>query len=679
MLPAFIDDNLRWWVSGGIIVLGLLVYGFKDLTRFSLYRAWAISSVCFAESIRRWVILIPALAIIGVIGVSQFIRGDEQDVIRQTVKYSLFATGMVVTITTILLACTNLPREIDSRVIYTVVTKPTTRLEIVVGKVVGFAKVALLILAIMGVFTFGYAWLREWNLRRAMQSRLEAGAVDPLSRATYQYWVDHGLLSSRTFQTPKQLNLYAKEPGRDPRRWFYGFGDADIAVPFLLDRAALTPEGIPGAEPGDLGIIVRLYVGFELSKFIPMIDGMIAGTPPTTRPEKAHVLIDFLDENFNSLVQAQHINKGLPIELSDPTGRTEVPVPISPEGAKELLRSPRFYVSVAGSTLGVEHFVDIAPKPMLDLYPVTIIVPGTTSRIYGPMHDRSGPTYTPSAPIFRGRGGLYGQQLRGGKPETSPIAMFEFRDAPPPRNDGDITFEFKTRIELSSAEREEDEFSRFEITVINHQTGQRTVPTAISPESNRTTYFTLPAQALAGGNFDIQIRNFGAGHYATVSAESLQMVASEETFTGNLVRSLSILWMLSILVVIVSICCSTFLSWPIAVVLTLLVLLGHWGIMQVSDSLAPGIGNQVAQEIFGVQRASEGRVVSAYVEAMSRLLNRLAGVLPDISRFSAVEDIERGVTISRAALLAPLGVLGLFGLPMLVLSYVFLRNKEVAP
>src|SRR5688572_24061777 len=95
MLPAFIENNLHFWIPAVIVVLGLLVYGFRDLMRFSFYRAWAISSVCFAESIRRWVILIPVLAIVGVIGISQLIRGDEQDIIRQTVKYSLFATGMV--------------------------------------------------------------------------------------------------------------------------------------------------------------------------------------------------------------------------------------------------------------------------------------------------------------------------------------------------------------------------------------------------------------------------------------------------------------------------------------------------------------------------------------------------------------------------------------------------------
>ena len=86
-----------------------------------------------------------------------------------------------------------------------------------------------------------------------------------------------------------------------------------------------------------------------------------------------------------------------------------------------------------------------------------------------------------------------------------------------------------------------------------------------------------------------------------------------------------------------------------------------------------------ARRAVWVRVAGEARVVSAYIEGMSRVLNQLAKVLPDISRFAAIEDLEQGITISRSTLLQPLSVLATFGLPMLVLSYVFLRNKEVAP
>src|SRR5207237_3798678 len=135
--------HLSWFLFVLAVAAGVLV-GHADLARVSMTRIWAIGGVCFDESVRRRVLWITPLAILGVIVVSQLQRPfDEQDAIRQTTKFCILATGLLVALSTIILACTNLPREIDNRVIYSVVTKPTTRLEIVLGKLWGFAKVSM--------------------------------------------------------------------------------------------------------------------------------------------------------------------------------------------------------------------------------------------------------------------------------------------------------------------------------------------------------------------------------------------------------------------------------------------------------------------------------------------------------------------------------------------------------
>ena len=76
---------------------------------------------------------------------------------------------------------------------------------------------------------------------------------------------------------------------------------------------------------------------------------------------------------------------------------------------------------------------------------------------------------------------------------------------------------------------------------------------------------------------------------------------------------------------------------------------------------------------------AKAEAVRATVEKLSSFLNFISTILPDISRYSALEDMERGVAIPaerlRDALLVTLG----FGLPLTLLSYVFLKNKEVAP
>src|SRR5687768_90951 len=188
-VPEFVHRHLGWFAFFAIILIGLVLFGMRDLVRFSWTRVWAISGVCFDESIRRRVLWITPLAILGVIIVSQLQHpADHQDAIFQTTKFCIFATGTLLVITTIILACTNLPKEIDNRVIYTIVTKPTTRLEIVLGKILGFARVSAAILLIMGVFSLGYLKVRSMTLERDIRQRLSAGLVDPVSKPTWEHY-----------------------------------------------------------------------------------------------------------------------------------------------------------------------------------------------------------------------------------------------------------------------------------------------------------------------------------------------------------------------------------------------------------------------------------------------------------------------------------------------------------
>ena len=187
-----------WIVAGVVVVLGLLVFGRDELKRLSPTRIWAISSVCFSESIRRKVLWVIPFAIAGVIAVTTLQHTiDPLEAIRQTIKFCLFAAGLLVTVTAIILACTNLPREIENRVIFTVMTKPTTRLEIVLGKVVGFVRVSGLIILIMGVFTFAYVGLQNHKLTAQLTDRL-AHETDESTRQTLNGYLTAGLLSTKS-------------------------------------------------------------------------------------------------------------------------------------------------------------------------------------------------------------------------------------------------------------------------------------------------------------------------------------------------------------------------------------------------------------------------------------------------------------------------------------------------
>lgn len=684
----FSQETLSWLIPAVVVVVGLVIYGLRDWQRFSFYRARAIASVSYAESIRRRVLWITPLAMLGVIVISQLQKplDDGQDAIRQIIKTCLFATGLLVTVTAIILACTNLPKEIESRVIYTIVTKPTTRFEIVVGKVLGFAMVSASILLLMGLFTALYVHARAWTLQRSIAQRLEAGQIDPASRRTYEYWRDEGLLTSRSFQRADELQVFASLPKeQETRRWFFGSNEGEILIPFHVTPADLVPAG--GDAPGQAGAYLRLLIGYDRNPYgeKPNADlpvGIAAPTPPSVPPKQATVRVAILDENQTPLIDLKNINGGQPVVLTDPTGAKEVYVQISPEGAPNLLKSPTFYVNVVGVSPGVVFSVDTRRDPNPIRNSAVLIVPPATQggqpTLISSVDDGSG-----RWPAFRSRGGLYGQQLRGGKAAVAPVALYHFHGDEPPSRDGKtVSMELKVGIERSGDESgdPDSDMTQLELIFANKASGKLIGPISIFPENNRTTYFNVPIEAVQGGSFDLYVRNLSVGHFAGMLEGSFALVSGQQSFVLNLFKSLLILWMLSILVVIISIFCSTFLSWPIAIMLTLMLLLGHWAVEQLGGTLAPGMGNQVVTDLFGAGgSAATGRVVSSTVEAMTKMLNTFGTVLPDITQFSAIDDIERGISIGTQNLVNPLIVLALFGLPLLTLSYIFLRNKEVAP
>jgi hypothetical protein len=215
------------------------------------------------------------------------------------------------------------------------------------------------------------------------------------------------------------------------------------------------------------------------------------------------------------------------------------------------------------------------------------------------------------------------------------------------------------------------------LQVRNLKTGEMSEPIPFSPENNRTTPVSVPSKYFTGGEFDVYVRALTDNQYFGLASNAVRLVTAERSFTVNLFKSLLTLWMMAILVIAVGVFCSTWLSWPIAIVLTLMILLGRWGVMQIGDT-GSGLGAEVTQSL-SLEDPTGARVVRSTVNFLQSSLNVFAAVLPDISKFSVTEDIERGISIPPAKMLDALGVLAFYGLPVTILAYVVLKRKEVAP
>jgi hypothetical protein len=631
-----------------------------------------------------------------------------------------------VILTSLILACTNIPKEIESRVIYTIVTKPTTRLELVVGKVIGFARVSLAIVVIMGLFTWVYMRISSEQKRQQIAYRLKEGDVSDTEAARLTEYNHTGLLTARSFWTPDELNIFGAPPDpKSPIRVISNQADEDIVAGFAVDRSTMFGPPPPDANEdwvhqgaGENGLVIRVRLSYVRTG--PAEDqpksgklGPVFGKAADAPMEEPPVTIDLLDANMYSMVSSPNIVGGSTpaelmtniqaytasskvdpqrsaavIRLSDPVKQADGTMLqyayawLSREQVMPLFNQPRFFIHVAGIAQNVNYLV--GPNPVSCFVPVfktdNVSLDGAGTTQLTPL---PGPEAEPELVIFRGKMGLHlDQEMDGGSDAPGATADFFFRNAPPSDTDeGQIPFQLTVEVTRSNSEIESgrEDATQFVVAVLDTATGKITpVKEPVLIESRFPAFFKIPADSITSGNYQILLHCVNSQQTVGMTAGSLQLIQSRQLFEFNLAKSLSIVWMMSILVIVLSVMCSTFLSWPIALVLTVMLLLGHWGVDQLADSTGPGLGRQIVND-FKFTDVALSNVVSNGVDNLSRALTIMSRGLPDTSQFDAIGDIEEGNSVTAASLWNALSVMGGFGLPALVLAYVIMRGKEVAP
>ena len=120
--------------------------------------AWVVATTTFHEAIRRrWMTALLGFAIV-MLAVSTFFTwmqpGSQQKFLRD---YGLGFTVIMTLIAAVFLGVALIPPEIERRTIFTILSKPVTRLEFLIGKYLGLMLTLALNLAVMGgIFLLSY-------------------------------------------------------------------------------------------------------------------------------------------------------------------------------------------------------------------------------------------------------------------------------------------------------------------------------------------------------------------------------------------------------------------------------------------------------------------------------------------------------------------------------------------
>jgi hypothetical protein len=126
----------------------------RDLPNTTARRTFAIAKLAFKEAIRRKVLAVVAIFIVGLMFAGWYLDPSSDDPVRLYISFVLTATNYLVLLLGLYLSSFSLPADIKSKTIYTITTKPVRATEIVLGRIVGFGMIGSVILLVLGLLSY---------------------------------------------------------------------------------------------------------------------------------------------------------------------------------------------------------------------------------------------------------------------------------------------------------------------------------------------------------------------------------------------------------------------------------------------------------------------------------------------------------------------------------------------
>jgi len=147
-----------------------------DLPKMSPRRIFAVAKLAVKESIRKKVLVLVGIFIVGMMFAGWYLDPNAEYPARLYISFVLTATTYLVLLMALFISCFSIPADIKSRTIYTITTKPVRPLELFLGRVFGFTAIGTFVLAIMGLLSYIF-------VVRGLDHDHEVVSLDPTGRS----------------------------------------------------------------------------------------------------------------------------------------------------------------------------------------------------------------------------------------------------------------------------------------------------------------------------------------------------------------------------------------------------------------------------------------------------------------------------------------------------------------
>lgn len=173
-------------VEGFYVVAQTIGGAVPDVLGTSPRRIYAIAKLAAIEAIRRKVVIVTFILFgLALLLGGWFLNAGSDHPDRIYLNFVLWGTQLLALLTALLMTSFSLPDDIKNKTIYTVVTKPVRATEIVLGRIVGFAAVGTVLLAVMGLLSYLFVWRGLSHTHRVVgetQTLASLSDIDPTLR-----------------------------------------------------------------------------------------------------------------------------------------------------------------------------------------------------------------------------------------------------------------------------------------------------------------------------------------------------------------------------------------------------------------------------------------------------------------------------------------------------------------
>jgi len=594
---------------------------------------------------RLWILAPVAVAVLVLTDLSS----PRFDLVFEGIPAAVGTSLLVMTVLTVVLgvffATYSIPAEIETKVSYSVVTKPLARWEIVAGKTAGMSVLMLAMLAVVGAGAYAYVLARAGGIQSLAASRLD----EARQRAAH----------------PADLNALEAAARDGPLTTFrYRTADSGPDV-----RIHYPPDMPP--EPG-----VRWILG-ETSRFLrwglsttPLREWVATGTahlrialrvrPPSKAdapPLKVNVALTSADLDARAKAAPAPARADLVrqvvIEVPD-SGVIEVPVAgpnVRPEkGVLNLPPAGDAVLEVGAATPG--YLVGAAGGA------VSIVGPGGQ-----PFHLDAAPQ-DPSA-ADRTRAYLVG---RDDLPRQ--VAIFRFGGVPSGAlGPGSTAVEIRLSVDAWSPATVEP---AAEATFLNPATGRQQI-FRFTPEGHHATLLYLDRDFWHGGPLEVGLECVTKDDYLGVVPASVRLRMDGGPFAIHLAKAVLCVWLFGTVLAAAGVLPSTRFTWYTSILAT--------GVLLFASFMREFVRSELLRDLWvkhATWRVAEWAKSCWDWDGWDNVVEQLIIPLPDVWALLPDDTISTGQVASLAQMAATLGWAALATAVLVAAGALLWRKREVA-